>query len=55
MKQGQSWQQLSDEMKHSLKESAMLYPDAEQKKLIEMASQLSGVPVFMFEWLDLYD
>lgn len=53
--QGQKWQQLSEEMVHSLNEAAMLYPDSDKDKLVEKASQLSGVPTFMFKWLELYD
>lgn len=55
MQQGRKWQQLSDEMRHSLNEAAMLYPDSDRDELVEVASRLSGAPVFMFSWLELND
>lgn len=54
MQQGQK--QLSDEMQHSLNEAAILYPDLSQEKLLEIASRLSGIPEFMFNWMkEIYD
>jgi hypothetical protein len=55
MQQGHKWQQLSDEMQHSLNEAAMLYPDLSKNELVEVASRLSGAPEFMFSWLELHD
>ena len=50
--QGTKWQTLREEMVHSLKEASMLYPDKTQEQLIETAARLSGVPEYMFGWLD---
>ena len=56
MQQGMKYQQLSEEMLHSLNEAAMLAPGSDKDKLVVMASRLSGIPEFMFSWLkELHD